>query len=121
MSRSAQSIFYFGFYIGILGILLVFFPNALLGLVNIPPTNEVWIRLAGMLLIFIGFFYVQAARYNLVPFFKWTLVTRGIAFFFVLGFWLKGYVSWIILLFWLGDLAGLLWTWLALRKESPVT
>lgn len=118
MPASAKSIFYFGIYIALLGILLIFVPNALLGLVNVPMTNEVWIRLAGMLLLFMGFFYVQAGRGHLVPFFKWTLFTRGVAFFFVLGFWLCGFVSWIILAFWLGDLAGLVWTWMALHQEK---
>ncbi len=49
MSASAKSVFYFGLYIALLGVLLIFFPNTLLGLVNVPPTDEVWIRLAGML------------------------------------------------------------------------
>jgi hypothetical protein len=120
MSRAAQSIFYFGLYIALLGALLIFFPNVLLELVNVPPTDEVWIRLAGMLLLFMGFFYAQAGRSNLVPFFKWTLVTRGVAFFFVLGFWMGGFVSWVILAFWLGDFAGLLWTWLTLRAEKSL-
>ncbi|MBN2145749.1 MAG: hypothetical protein JW726_00115 [Anaerolineales bacterium] len=118
MSRSAKSVFYFGVYIALLGVLLIFSPNTLLELVNLPPTNDVWIRLVGMLLIFMGFFYIQAARHNLVPFFKWTLATRGVAIFFVLGFWLSGLTSWIILAFWLGDLAGLLWTWISLRVEE---
>jgi hypothetical protein len=118
MSGSAKSIFFFGIYLLVLGILLVFVPNALLGVVNLPSTNEVWIRLAGMLLLIMGFFYVQAGRHNLVPFFKWTLVTRGVAFFFVLGFWLCGFISWIIIAFWLGDLAGIIWTGVALRKEK---
>lgn len=118
MSHSARSVLYFGLYIALLGSLLIFLPNTLLGLVDVPQTKEVWIRLAGMLLLFMGFFYVQAGRYNLIPFFKWTLVTRGAAFFFVLGFWLAGFVSWVILAFWLGDLAGWLWTWSALRSEK---
>jgi hypothetical protein len=120
MTGSAKSIFFFGIYIVLLGILLVFVPNALLGLVEVPATNEVWIRLAGMLLLIMGFFYVQAGRSGLVPFFKWTLVTRGVAFFFVLGFWLCGFVSWIIVAFWLGDLAGMVWTWAALRRENKL-
>ena len=118
MSSSAKSIFLFGIYIAFLGLLLIFFPNPLLELVSLPPTEEVWIRLAGMLLLFMGFFYVQAARHKLVQFFQWTLVTRGVAFFFVLGFWIIGFTSWVILAFWLGDLAGLLWTWYALRTEK---
>ena len=116
MSPAAKSILYFGIYIAFLGVLLVFFPNALLGLVSLPPTHEVWIRLAGMLLIFMGFFYIQAGRNNITPFFKWTLATRGIAFFFVLGFWLSGLTSWVMLAFWVGDLAGFLWTWYTLQK-----
>lgn len=118
MTRSAFSVLAFGLYIAALGVLFVLVPNLLLGLVNIPATDEVWIRLVGMLLLFMGFFYVQAGRHNLVPFFKWTLVTRGIAFFFALGFWLSGFISWIILAFWLGDLAGLLWTRYELRVEK---
>ena len=120
MSPAAKSILYFGIYIAFLGVLLVFFPDALLGLVDLPRSDEVWIRLAGMLLIFMGFFYIQAGRHNFTPFFKWTLATRGIAFFFVLGFWLSGLTSWIILAFWAGDLAGLLWTTFALRKEGLI-
>jgi hypothetical protein len=120
MTPSAQSIFLFGIYVALLGVLLIFLPNVLLGMVKVPATNEVWIRLAGMLLLIMGFFYVQAGRSGLVPFFKWTLVTRGVAFFFVLGFWLCDFVSWIILVFWLGDLAGMIWTGTALRREKQL-
>ena len=118
MTRSAKSIFYFGFYVIGLGILLIFFPNPLLQLVAVPATNEVWIRLAGMLLIFMGFFYMMAGRTNTVAFFRWTLVTRSAAVFFVTGFVLAGLISPVIYLFWLGDLAGALWTFFALRGEG---
>ena len=105
-------------YIAVLGFLLTIAPNFLLGLVNIPTTSEVWINLVGMLLIFMGFFYIQTGRHNLLPFFKWTLFTRGAAFFFVMWFWLSGMVPWLIITFWLGDLAGALWTFFALRAEG---
>jgi hypothetical protein len=118
VSGSAKSVLLFGIYIACLGILLVFLPNPLLRLVNVPPTREVWIRLAGMLLIFMGFFYVMAGRANLVPFFRWTLVTRGAAAAFVTGFVLTGLIPPVILLFWLGDLAGALWTLFTLRAEG---
>ena len=76
MSRSADSIFDFGIYLVILGVPLVAMPNVLLSLVLIPPTHEVWIRLAGMLLLILGFFYIQAARNNLAIFFRCTIYTR---------------------------------------------
>ena len=118
MSKAAKSIFCFGFYVTLLGFLLVFFPNLLLRLVNIAGTNEVWIHLAGMLLLFMGFFYVMAGRADLVPFFRWTLVTRCVAALFVIGFVLVGWISPVIILFWLGDLAGALWTFIALRQAG---
>jgi len=117
MSRSAFSIFVFGIYLVILGVLLVAMPNVLLSLVRIPPTHEVWIRLAGMLLLILAFFYIQAARNNLAIFFRWTIYTRLSALFFVLAFVLSGLIGPIIVLFWLGDLAGAMWTGLALRSE----
>ena len=120
MSNSAKSVFFFGLYVALLGFLLIFFPNPLLRLVNVPATQEVWIHLAGMLLIFVGFFYSMAGQTNFVPFFRWTLVTRGIAVVFLIGFVLAGWVSPVILLFWLGDLAGALWTFFALRKEGKL-
>jgi len=118
MSRSALSVFVFGIYVAVLGLLLIADPNPLLALVGIAPTDEVWIRLAGMLLLILGFFYVQAGRADLVPFFRWTLVTRLGAAVFVTGFVLAGWIGPVIILFWLGDLAGALWTWSALRREG---
>lgn len=118
MSRAAASIVVFGVYIAIVGMALVFAPNLLLPLVGVPTTGEVWIRLAGMLLLILGFFYIQAGRHAIVPFFRWTLVTRLGAAFFVVGFVLARLVSPVIILFWLGDLAGAIWTALALRADG---
>jgi hypothetical protein len=120
VTGSAKSVFLFGIYVACLGVLLVFFPNPLLQLVSVPSTNEVWIHLAGMLLLFMGFFYVMAGRAKLVPFFRWTLVTRGTAAVFVTAFVLAGLISPVILLFWLGDLGGALWTFFSLRAEGQL-
>jgi len=49
MSNSAKSVFVFGIYISVLGIAFMTIPNALLGLFGFPATNEVWIRVAGMI------------------------------------------------------------------------
>lgn len=117
---SALSVLVFGVYLALIGLLLALIPNLLLGLIGVPPTSEVWIRLAGMLILFMGFFYAQAGRHNLIPFLRWSLVTRSVAAVFVTGFVLGGLIGPIILLFWLGDLAGAVWTGLALRKEGKL-
>jgi hypothetical protein len=118
MSNSAKSVYYFGFYIALIGVVLVFVPNPLLRLAGVPATTEVWIHLAGMLLVFMGFFYIMAGRENVTAFFRWTLVTRSVAVLFVAGFVLMDWISPVIILFWLGDLAGALWTLQAMRKDA---
>jgi hypothetical protein len=52
MSKSALSVFVFGLYLLVVGIVMLVVPNFLLGLFSIPSTTEVWIRVAGMLVLF---------------------------------------------------------------------
>lgn len=118
MSKSAKSVQFFGIYLIGLGILLILVPNVILAFAAMPPTGEVWIRLAGMLVLILGSFYVMAGRNELTPFFRWTLVTRLSALFILSGFILSGLASPFMLLFWLPDLAGALWTYQALRSEA---
>ena len=54
MSRSALSLRVFGFYLLGTGALLVFAPNLLLGLVRLPPTHEIWIRVLGVVVFIVG-------------------------------------------------------------------
>lgn len=116
-SRSAVSVFVFGIYLVLIGGVFILIPNTLLSLVNLPTTQEVWIRLAGMLLVILAFYYLMAARTETKAFFEWTIYARMGSVVILLGFVLTGLISPIALLFWLGDLAGALWTWSALRKE----
>ena len=46
-------------YVIVAGLQLLFVPNMMLGLFGIPPTNEIWIRVMGML-VFVLFFYYKA-------------------------------------------------------------
>ena len=67
MTKSAQSLFFFALYLFGLGTVLLVAPNWLLGLFDIAPTTEVWIRVVGMLVLFLGVYYVSAARANFLP------------------------------------------------------
>jgi hypothetical protein len=116
-SRSAVSVFVFGVYLVLIGGIFILIPNTLLSLVNLPTTQEVWIRLAGMLLVILAFYYLMAAITETKIFFTWTIYTRMGSVVVLLGFVLTDLISPIALLFWLGDLAGALWTWSALRRE----
>ena len=117
MSKSAKTIFAFGIYFAVLGTILIVAPNILLTLFGVPTTNEVWIRVVGVVVIVLAFYYTQAARKELVEFFHWTLYTRSSAIVFFTAFVLLGFVKPILILFGAIDLAGAIWTALALRAR----
>ena len=118
LSRAALSILVFGIYLAALGLVFLLAPNALLALAGIPATQEVWAHLVGMLLLVLATYYLLAATSETWPFFRWTLYTRFSAILVLIGFVVAGLIGPIVYVFWLGDLAGAVWTWLALRKDA---
>ena len=120
MSKSAQSVFVFGLYLGLLGITLLVVPNVLLGIFRMPSTTEVWIRVVGMLLLFLGFYYTQAARKEMTDFFQWTVYVRPTVILFFTAFVLLDFARPPLILFGVADLLGAIWTGMALRSTKSV-
>jgi hypothetical protein len=118
MNKSALSVWVFGVYLAVLGVILLALPNVLLGLFFLPSTNEVWIRIVGMLLLFLGFYYHQAARKEMTDFFQWTVYVRLTVIVFFIAFVLLGLASPPLILFGVADLLGAIWTGWALRSSK---
>jgi hypothetical protein len=119
MSKAARSVFVFGIYLLVLGIVLVVAPNVLLEMFFLPVTSEVWVRVVGMLLLFLGFYYTQAARKELSDFLRWTLYPRATVILFFAAFVLLGFARPPLVLFGVVDLLGVIWTAVALRSPKP--
>jgi hypothetical protein len=119
MSSSAKSVFVFGIYLSVLGITLMAVPNALLSLFGIPATDEVWIRIVGMLILFLSVYYYRFARSETVEFFWVGIYLRSSVIIFLTAFVLAGYVKPVLILFGVIDLAGALWTWWAMKRDYP--
>ncbi|HMQ31165.1 MAG TPA: hypothetical protein PKD53_10570 [Chloroflexaceae bacterium] len=117
MSGAARTMLVFGIYVAVMGVLLVALPNLLLGLLGLPPTDEVWIRVVGVLALVIAAFYLVAGRANLRPFFRLSLYTRAGVFLGFTALALAGLGSPMLILFGAVDLAGAAWTGWALRAE----
>jgi len=117
MSRSARSLFVFGIYILGLSLLLLAAPNVVLTLFGFPPTEEVYIRIAGMFLLFLAVYDILAARAELRDFIRWSVPVRASVIGFFAAFVLLGFTKPILLLFGLVDLACAGWTAWALRSE----
>ena len=120
MNKSSTSLFVFGIYLIGMGMGLVFIPNTVLGMLRLPPTNDVWIRVLGVVTLALAFYYIQAARTNLRSFIEWTVPVRVAVFLFFTGFVLVGWVGPIMIVIGSVDLLGALWTGWALRTEKEV-
>ncbi len=118
MTRAARTVNAFGTYLLLLAVVLIVMPNSLLALFGLQETSEVWIRVVGMLVAFLGIYYRVAAAADLTPFFVATIMVRSSVPLFFLGFVLAGWVAWPLLLFGCVDLAGAIWTWMALRHPG---
>lgn len=117
MSKAGRSLLVFGVYLVALGLFLLIAPNTLMKLFGLPETTDVWIRVVGMLVILLAFYNIQAARNDVIHFFKWSVIARASVIVFFAVFVLLKWVEPILLLFGAVDLAGALWTHLALRQD----
>lgn len=121
MSKAARSVFSFSIYLMAMGAALTLAPSFLLGLLAQPPTDDVYIRILGMLVFILGFYYLKAAQYDLTPFIRWTVYGRlaGFFMFCVLGF--GGFGSPVLILFGVVDGSAALWTYCCLKSSEDPT
>jgi len=118
MTAAAKSVCYFGYYLYILGVTLIFVPNFLLTTFQFPETNEVWIRVVGVLALCIGFYYHRSGIQNNNAYLKLTVSARLFVFAAFVSFALFKLVTPVIILFGTVDALGALWTWMALKKDQ---
>jgi hypothetical protein len=100
---------------------MITLPNFLLKAISRPSTTEVWIRVVGMFLIYLGFYYTQTARKEMTSFFKLTVYTRSTVIFFFVAFVLFGFAGPPLIMFGVIDLLGAIWTGLALQSERATS
>ncbi|MFO1341358.1 MAG: hypothetical protein U1F53_24595, partial [Burkholderiaceae bacterium] len=118
MSKAAFSIKAFGVYLLVLGVCLVLVPNLLLGLFAMPRTDEVWIRVVGVLVFNIGLYYWFAAQGEATSVFRASIATRVLVLVAFAAFAALGFAPPMLVLFGLADFAGALWTWQALKRDA---
>lgn len=117
MSKPAFTLKVFSIYLNLLGASLMIAPNLLLPLFGFPPTTEVWIRVAGVLVFNIGIYYRFAASNASLEFFMASAYAR----FFVLvafsAFVLFGLARPALILIGSIDFFGGIWTLLAVKHD----
>ncbi len=118
-NAAGKTLFYFSFWVWGNALGLLFMPGIMLSLLGMSSENSVVLRIFGMVLLFLGYYYMRAgADGTLTNFYRWTTHTRLLAFPISAMFVALKMVSPLLLLFVLVDVAGALWTLRALKKEK---
>ncbi len=120
MSKAAKTIVVFAIYMALTGIILLASPNTLLGILRLPLTHEPWIRLLGMFMVIVGYYYYRTAVSEATAFFRATIHGRLTIGLFLVCLGLSG-AGLVLVLFALGEWIGAMATWLALRSGAPQT
>jgi hypothetical protein len=118
MSRSALSVFVFSIYLYIMGFILLVAPDTLVRIFRFPETDGLWIRVVGMLVIILGFYYSHVARAEIRPFFVWTVIARSSVLLFFVAFVIAGLAPPALILFGVIDFVAAMWTLLAIRSDA---
>lgn len=116
MNAASKSVYYFGFYLILTGIVLLAVPNMLLPMLSFPETNEVWIRVVGMLVLNIGILYVYMAPENSRLFCMLTCYLRTAVMAWFILFVVLGWAGPMLIGFGAIDLLGAVWTYSSLKK-----
>ena len=118
LSRPSLSIIVYSIYLGASGVAYAFVPNALLRLIHLPPSNEVWIRLFGLFAILLAVKGVYGALQNLIGLMQIDVITRTFAAAFLVGLVALGLGPRFFLLLAAVDFAASVWTQVGIFAEK---
>ena len=118
MTNTAKTIFYFGLYVIVLGAILISIPNVLLTTFGFEETKEPWIRVLGVVVAALGYYYVVAAKSNARAFFNATVYGRGWVFLAFAALAAVGMAKPVLVFFGAADLLGAIWTFMAQRSDA---
>lgn len=118
MNSASATIRIFGWYIVSSGMSLLLIPNFILQMFNHPQTNDIWIRMGGLLLLILGLYYLSAANNKIISFFRMTVWGR---FIFGIGIIFLSLIYteyWVLSVFGIIDILGGIWTHFALKSKE---
>ena len=121
MTGVARSVLVYSIYVLGLGATLLLAPNVPLPIFGIPQTNEVWIRVAGMTVIFLGIFYLVAALNDYRQIFVVSIGIRFAVVVFFAAFAIAGFAPWNLVLLTPLDVLFAIWTLIELRRKPAMT
>ena len=114
MNLVELSMFIFGIYIAVVALTFVFVPNMFLKLFRFEPTTEPWIRVLGIIIAILAYYYIHSALVGIPDFFWLTVWGRFALLPSFLLLVLAGKAKRQLIGFGVVDAAFAVWTLLAL-------
>lgn len=117
MSRAKLSLTVYALYLGSGGLSMALFPNAMLPILGLPTTSEVWVRLYGALAAVLAAKGYNGARLNLYSSMQFDVYTRTVFASFLTALVLLGISPRVLIIFALIDYAAAAWTQWAIGAD----
>lgn len=120
MSKPAFTVLVHGVYALISGLTLLLLPAPILRILGFETTPDLWVRVFGLEVAVLGFYYLVSVSRNLTPILRASIVGR-LLFMIVLALMaLLKVAGWNIVLLGVVDVIGAFWTLAAFRAaRSP--
>ena len=115
MNRASTVAYVAAAYLGVFGVILIIWPNAVLPLFGFATTTEPWIRVVGTLLASFAWYSFAAARSDDLSYFRASVVQGPALFVVFVGLVLAGLAAPMLVLFGAIQLLFAIWMWWALR------
>lgn len=120
MNSPELSLKVFAAYLFVVGASLIVAPGVFLSMFWLPPADpDIWLRVLGLVVFVLAYYYLQAAVHHLRPMMEAAVKGRLFASSVFLALVLLGLGPIQLLLFGLVDLICALWTRQALRSSTP--
>ena len=118
MTPAARSVLVYSIYAFGLGVILVLAPGVVLPIFGLAAPAEVWVRVAGMTVIFLSGLYFTAARNEYRPIFVESVAFRFAVPVIFGAFIVAGYAPWNLLLLTPLDVIFATWTLISLGERG---
>ena len=114
MNAATLSVFVWGIYVILNGVLLLLIPKRTLSLFGHDAPKDHWIRVVGILALSLGYFYIVAAQNELVSLYWASIYARVAGFLGFTALVVFKQAKSKIILFGILDAIGAVWTLLTL-------
>lgn len=116
MSHAARSLFLFGVYVVAVGVAFIVAPDPLVRLLALPAATVGWARVVGLMAIVIGAYDIAGSRAECMPYIRASIPVRFGFFAGTILLVLVGEMPVTVALVGAIDMAGAVWTGVALRS-----